>query len=235
MTEADDRLIEMAARNNADWCDVFCDLHGVRGEFRHDAWTSAARTPRYYPDAVTLMRSVDPAELLSRVDTSTGCSVKDSYADLDLTPWGFEVLFDASWMHRAGASQLDGAGPLSWEPVRDDAELGAWEAAWGGNPTAARAFLPGLLAREDVVILAARRSDAVIGGAVLTSAAGVIGLSNIFVVDLDPLEAFASAAAEAGRIWPGKGLVGYQAGATLHAAVRAGFEPIGPLVVWLKP
>ena len=241
MTEADDRLIEMAARNNADWCDVFCDLHGVRGEFRHDAWTSAARTPRYYPDAVTLVRSVDPAELLSRVDTSTGCSVKDSYADLDLTPWGFEVLFDASWMHRAGASQLDGAGPLSWEPVRDDAELGAWEAAWGGNPTAARAFLPGLLAREDVVILAVARrvrgrdrrrhpdlSRGCDRGPVEISTV----LSTFYLVDAFASSAAAEACSGSGL---GKRLVGYQAGATLHAAVRAGFELIGPPVVWLKP
>jgi hypothetical protein len=235
VTEDDERLIAMAARNNADWCDAFCDLHGIRGEFGHDGWASIARTPRYYPDAVTLVRSVDPAELLSRVDPSSGCSVKDSYADLDLTPWGFEVLFDAFWIHRARGSRLGQTGRLSWEPVRDDAELAAWEAAWGSDPTAPRAFLPGLLGRDDVAILAARKSDAIVAGAILNSAAGVIGLSNVFAADLDPADAFASAATKAGRLWPGHELVGYQAGTSLDAAVRAGFEPIGRLVVWIKP
>ena len=233
--DEDERLIPMAARNNADWCDVFCDLHGMRGQFEPDAWTSGARTPRYYPDAVTLVRSVDPAELLSRIDTSSGCSVKDSYADLDLAPWGFEVLFEASWIHRAGASRQDEAGPLGWEQVRDDDGLAAWEAAWGREATAPRAFLPGLLIREDVAIVRARKSGAIVAGAILNAAAGVIGLSNVFVTDLDLANAFVGATAAARRLWPGRGLVGYGAGALLDAAVRSGFEPIGPLIVWLKP
>lgn len=235
MTDQDEPLIGTAARNNAAWCDAFCDPHDIRGKFRPDSWTSRTRTPRYYPDAVTLTRSVKPAQLLSRIDASSGCSVKDSFADLDLAPWGFEVLFAASWIHRAAPSALDGPGPLGWEQVRDDAGLAAWETAWGGDPTGPRAFRPGLLAREDVAILAMRRSEAIVAGAILSSAADVIGLSNVFVANIDPAEAFAAATAIAGRFRPGQTLVGYQAGADLDAAMRSGFEPIGPLVVWLKP
>ena len=230
-----ERLIGMAARNNADWCDGFCRLHGIGGEFRPDAWTSVNRTPRYYPDAVTLARSVEPTQLLPRIDSSSGCSVKDSYADLDLAPWGFEVLFDATWFRRAGSSPPDGAGPRGWDLVQDDAGLAAWEVAWGGDPTRARAFLPGLLAREDIAIVEMRVSEAIVAGAILSSAAGVVGLSNVFVADIDPAEAFAAATEMAGRLWPGRTLVGYQAGAFLDAAIRSGFEAIGPLVVWLKP
>lgn len=235
MTDEVERLIGLAARNNADWCHGFCDLHGIRGEFRPDSWTSRTRTPRYYPDAVTLARSVEPTEILSRIDVSSGCSVKDSFADLDLAPWGFEVLFGASWFHRAAPSPLDRPAPPGWELVQDDAGLAAWEAAWGRDPTRPRAFLPGLLARDDVAILAMRASDAVVAGAILSSAAGVTGLSNVFVADIDPAEVFAAATAMAGRLWPGQALVGYQAGKDLDAARRSGFEPIGPLVVWLKP
>jgi hypothetical protein len=235
MTEDGDRLIERAARNNADWCDAFCDLHGFAGAFRPDSWTSRARTPRYYPDAVTLARSVAPAQLLSRIDSSGGCSVKDSFADLDLKPWGFEVLFGAAWIHRAAPAPLGRAGAHGWEIVRSDAGLAAWETAWGGDPTGPRAFLPGLLAREDVAIIAMRSSEAIVAGAILNSAAGVTGLSNLFAADVDQTDAFASAAAMASQLWPGQALVGYQAGTVLDAAMRSGFEPIGPLVVWIKP
>ncbi len=94
-----------AARNNADWCAAVCRSHGIQGAFGAAAWTSADRTPRYYPDAITLHPGATPADLLPRIDTaSVGCSVKDSFATLDLTPDGFTELFGAQWIHRpAGA------------------------------------------------------------------------------------------------------------------------------------
>src|SRR5690349_21862218 len=58
------------------------------------------RTPEHYPDAVTLHASVDADGLLARVDATSGCSIKDSFADLDLTPRGFDPLFDATWIRR---------------------------------------------------------------------------------------------------------------------------------------
>jgi hypothetical protein len=38
------------------------------------------RTPPYYPDAVTLLPDVSIEQVLSGIDTSEGCSVKDSFA-----------------------------------------------------------------------------------------------------------------------------------------------------------
>ena len=77
-----EHLVTIAARNNAEWCETICGLHRIAGEFEEDAWASGARTPEHYPDAVTLRRGVDAARLLSRVDASSGCSIKDSFADL---------------------------------------------------------------------------------------------------------------------------------------------------------
>ena len=78
---------------------------------------------RTYPDAVTLARGTVIPELLSGVDATIGCSVKDSFAELDLTPYGFRTLFEADWVVRlgpplpapsggAGGSVLP--GPSSW-------------------------------------------------------------------------------------------------------------------------
>src|SRR4051794_38055707 len=53
---------------------------------------------RRLPDAVTLSPGTEPAAVLARVEGGTGCSVKDSFADLDLAPSGFQVLFDATWI-----------------------------------------------------------------------------------------------------------------------------------------
>lgn len=46
--------MSQAALNNAEWCDAMCRAHGLPGVFTPRAWTNPARTPLFYPDAVTL-------------------------------------------------------------------------------------------------------------------------------------------------------------------------------------
>ena len=75
-------LIRVAAQNNAEWCDAFCRTHGIVGHFRAGCWFSPVRTPRHYPDAVTLLPEITIEQVLSGIDTSEGCSVKDSFAGL---------------------------------------------------------------------------------------------------------------------------------------------------------
>src|SRR5688572_20466506 len=88
----------LAAANNAEWCDVVCRTHGLDPVFDWDAWTSRARTPLLYPDAVTLVPDLSVSELLDRVDRDAGCSIKDSFGSLDLTAFGFRTLFEAQWI-----------------------------------------------------------------------------------------------------------------------------------------
>lgn len=111
------RNAEAAARNNAAWCDVVCRTHALDTRFDDDAWTSRTRTPIHYPDAVTLVRDPPVRELLDRIDVSAGCSIKDSFASLDLTTCGFRVLFEAEWIVRTpGAARPAAAGPLADGP-----------------------------------------------------------------------------------------------------------------------
>jgi hypothetical protein len=83
--------LEWTVAENAAWCDLVCG-----GEFGPRAWTSPCRTPEYYPDAVTLTPDATAADILPFVDGSAGCSVKDSFATLDLP--GFSILFEATWI-----------------------------------------------------------------------------------------------------------------------------------------
>ena len=69
---------ELAVAENTAWCG--------RGP--------AARTPEYYPDAVTLDPAATAADVLPFIDGSARCSVKDSFATLELP--GFSVLFEAT-------------------------------------------------------------------------------------------------------------------------------------------
>ncbi|GGT12423.1 MULTISPECIES: hypothetical protein [Streptomyces] len=227
---ADGGLLEAAVRNNAEWCAAVCP----GGAFTADAWTSPHRTPPYYPDAVTLSRGASAAGLAAAVDTAApGCSVKDSYAVLDLAPAGFEVLFEAQWIHRPAGPPAGTGSSLRWSRVGSPAELAQWEAAWGdGEP--AGLFRPGLLA-AGIAFLAGRTGDGrIAAGAAANEAAGVVGVSNVFTAAGVPVdEAWSGALDRIAALWPGLPVVGYESGEDLEAAARHGFAPLGPLRVWL--
>ena len=61
-------LLNRAARNNADWCDIVCRLQGLEGHLDERLWWTASRSPDFYPDAVTLHPGVMPDEVLAQPD-----------------------------------------------------------------------------------------------------------------------------------------------------------------------
>ncbi|SCF10120.1 hypothetical protein GA0070607_5549 [Micromonospora coriariae] len=213
---------EAAARNNAEWCDVVCGSHGLAGRTDADAWSVPRRSPTWYPDAVTLRPGVDADALLARIDAGPGASVKDSFAELDLSRYGFRVLFDAQWIHRPALDPPAGA-PLT--PVTTPAELAAWAAAHGGGPL----FRPALLADPRVRVLA-RYDDRrkILGGAVVSGDSGY-GVSNLFAHTVDPREIWHGVLATMPRV----PLVGYESGPDLAPALAVGFTQQGPLRIWL--
>ncbi|MFD5412903.1 hypothetical protein [Streptomyces nojiriensis] len=222
-------LVRRAAVNNAVWCGAVCRAHEVVARYEGAGlWASASRTPPLYPDAVTLEPGAAARDVVRAVDIdSPGCSVKDSFADLDLAGDGFEVLFEAQWIHRpAGAplpaSEADAAG-LVWSEVSGAGELAGWEAASGG------VFPSVLLGADGVVFLAGRAGGRIVAGGVASTGGGVVGVSNVFGA------AWAGVLGAAAVRWPALDVVGYEHGEDLEAAVRAGFAPIGPLRVWLRP
>ncbi|MFK8909951.1 hypothetical protein [Streptomyces sp. YS-3] len=228
-TEQDTR-VRAAARNNAEWCEALCRAHGITGAWSPHAWTSARRTPPFYPDAVTLGPGAGERGTVERIDASPGASVKDSFAALDLTGEGFAVLFDAQWIHRPAP----GPGAGEWERVRTEEELARWERAWSDGDSEGL-FPPALLAEDAHAFLAARDSAGrIVAGAVASTSASVVGVSNLFAVDGDLDAAWAGCLGTLARHRPGLDVVGYESGDDLTAAVRAGFTPVGGLRIWLR-
>jgi hypothetical protein len=220
-----------AAFNNARWCDSVCRTHGARPAFRDDAWTTPRRSPPMYPDAVTLRPVVNADALLGRVDAAPGCSVKDSFAALDLAGAGFDVLFEAEWIHRPPGPAAESPGHR-WSRVTTAGALRLWAAGHGG----ADVFRSELLADPAVaVLLATDRSGAVVAGAAANRSRDVVGLSNVFVHSEDVDEVWAGAVTSVAECFPGLPVVGYEAGEDLATARRAGFATVGPLRVWLRP
>ena len=225
-------LINAAVRNNAEWCDLVCRTHGITGTFHTDAWTSSHRTPPLYPDAVTLTPTADADGLLARIDTSGGCSVKDSFANLDLHPHGFHVLFDAQWIVRAPSTPAPAPTDVQWQSVRDPEVLAAWERAW--DPQLRDIFRPALLDEEAVTVLAAFRDNEIVAGAITNRSATVVGISNVFSTATGPDDAWTGCLAHIAREHSDLPVVGYEPQDALAVALAHGFTTLGPLRIWIR-
>jgi len=245
-------LVEAAALNNALWCDAVCRAQGLPTHMDAALWRCAQPTPRYYPNAVTLdplAHSAQVAQIGALVHDGMmrAMAVKDSFATLDLSVLGFQVMFDATWIARApraptvehGAQASQGA--WRWAAVRTPVELAAWESAWcqGEDAPDTATFAPALLQDPNIFILAAQRGGALVGGGILYRTAtlygAVVGISNTFACSDDDARACWLALADAAaRFAPDCPLVGYEAGNELAWAMDACFTALGPLRVWAR-
>jgi hypothetical protein len=228
--------LELAAENNAIWCDTICRTHGAPGEFQPGLWLNRHPTPRYYPNAVTLAgaehleEQVNLIRQLLGVGLPSGWGVKDSFCTLDLSGMGFEVLFEACWIwldpfQPLSDPPLDG---LAWRRVTNASALSEWEAAWAGRPKGGLpeppVFLPELLVDPEVALLAAYQEQHIIAGAIANHSGLVAGLSNLF-----------APAGQAAAVWtrcinftrilfPGLPVVDYESGVELEVARSLGFD-----------
>jgi hypothetical protein len=226
----------IAARNNAEWCDILCRTHGISGTFDADAWAAPRRTPPFYPDAVTLDPAADEASILERIDTvAPDCSIKDSFATLDLAPFGFELVHEAEWIYRDPQAAPSAGDPRArWRPVEDDAELVAWEAAWDVDGADLGLFTPELLSDPSVTILGGYAGTSIVAGAIVNRTGEVVGVSNLFAADGNVDDAWIGCLGYLDRAFAGSAVVGYESGDELAAAQRHGFRSVGRLRVWLK-
>lgn len=192
-------------------------------------WVALERSPELYPDAVTLLPSVSVQDVLAAVQDGPGCSVKDSFATLDLGRAGFDELFQAQWIFHEPAAPGHRSA-LIWCPVDTEEKL----AEWVQEADLADTIRSELLLDTSVRILAARGPNGVVGGAVANRTGSVVGVSNVFTTNAAIDEAWAGIADAVATLFPSLSLVGYERGERLQAALAGGFTAIGPLRIWVR-
>jgi hypothetical protein len=232
--------VQQAALNNASWCDAVCSAHQAPGCFDAGLWWNSGPVPRFYPNAVTL--EAQPAHAHQRLAALGAAhngavwSVKDSFACLDLSGLGCRELFSGRWLWRAPLVSNVRAAGLRWQHVADALELAEWEHAWagGGTPSAERIFLPGLLDDPSTAVIAFESDERVVAGMTAHRAAGVVGLTNVFVPADQPDRYRQACVHAAAALFPGLPLVSYEVEAEVPTFERLGFEAIAPLRVWVR-
>lgn len=222
-----ERLDVAVAASRAWYEDVF-RLHGIATECADGLWRALTDPPRWHSAAKTLRRGVAAERVAQAVERFENCAVADSYADLDLAHHGFRPLFRASWVWRSAAKDWSG-WPEGWSVVTDEAALGEWNA---GNDTA-DVLPPAVLENRRFTFLARRDRGEMLAGAVLHRVEGVVELSNTWTAGgVDDMTAHLVECAT--QLHPGLPLVGYDSGNALELLLDAGFEALGPHVVWVR-
>jgi hypothetical protein len=203
---------------------------GLTTAFRRvNIWVTYRGSPEFYPNVIILVENVDLAGILAAIGGSPDASVKDSFAEFDLTASGYHQLFEAQWIYR----------PVDRDPPRMCAPMRAVSTAeelrdWAAFRGLANVLRPNLLSHQDVRILIGVDDEDEPVGAILNRSRSVIGVSNFFAANVDPTVAWAAVVRAAADLFPGLPLCGYEYGDGLRDAMRADFAPVGPLRVWQR-
>ena len=233
-----DTRVQIAARNNAEWCSAVCRAHGLDDAFSPELWITRGQTPRHYPNVITLSPEPEPAlaVLESLAEPALPeLSIKDSFATLELGTLGFRRLLQARWLWKAPPPTRAVAGGGRWTRVGTAGELLAWERAWSGSDDARGTvtFPAGLLQHDDIAFLKLEDGPDLVAGIIANRAAGAVGISNLFLRAGSP-RVFSDALAAIGALYPGLPIVGYQPIDSLAQAQALGFELLDTLRVWVR-
>jgi hypothetical protein len=220
-----DHRLRSAVDASVGWYDDLCSLHGVGSMLEDGLWSALGTPPPLHSAAVVVEPAVTADQVLTRLDGRAHGGVKDSFATMDLSGAGMDLLFSATWIYRAP----EPAAASDWVAVTGAAEL----AEWTGQHDTSEVLLPPLLHRAHFRILAKRVDGRIVAGAVARLGSGIVDVSNVYAVPGQHVD-WRELAEAIGAYFPGRPLVGYERGDALSAAVHGGFVATGELRVWVR-
>jgi hypothetical protein len=221
-----DTRLRSAVDASIGWYEDLFTLHGVGSVLDGGLFSASGPPPPLHSDAVVVEPEVTADSVLARLDGRAHGGVKDSFAAMDLSGEGMDLLFAATWIFREAAQRPATTG---WTVVTSVDELAEWTA----QHDTAQVLLPPLLDRAHFRILARREGGRIVAGAVARLGSGIVDVSNAYAVPGHELD-WAELARAVGGHFPDRPLVGYERGDALTAARDGGFVPVGDLRVWVR-
>ena len=137
MAPAVDPRLRRAIDGNVAWYSDIFALHGIASRLEHGLWRSLAAPPPLHSDAVVVEPGVTLDRVMAALAGRDHAGFKDSFSLLDASGSGMEVLFSATWIHRA-ADRRAGSPPPDWSTVTTAAELATWTAGQAAPAGVAR-------------------------------------------------------------------------------------------------
>jgi SH3-like domain-containing protein len=220
--------VDRAVLNNIAWCGMVCDTHEIAGISKENLWGLLSKAPIFHPEIITSSKNITNEELKYFIENGEVSSIKDSYANLDLLPFGFKILFEAEWIYHASVSDVD---PIqtNWRVITTEKDL----AQWTKTSELESVIKPNLLKLKDVKIFIREKNDGIYGF-IANLSANVVGISNVFSVGNKNESLWRDIPKIVSIEFPGLSIVGYEHKSNLTAAHLSGWTSIGPLRVWIK-
>ena len=220
--------MKQAVENNIAWCQLVSAAYR-KPSFKTDkVWGLHTTGPLYYPELITTSRTTIEEDIQEFVKLDHIGSVKDSYATLQLEPFGFQLLVEAEWISHPPFNEQQ-SEPYQWSIIGTEKEFERWTKMTGlENSTPI-----GLLENQEVRIFYRDGPDG-FAGFIANVAADVVGISNVFSSGVDNVDLWRAIPQVVSAEFPGLPLVGYEEGDSLTAAHSSGWRPVGPLRVWIK-
>lgn len=220
--------IDRAVLNNIAWCQIVCVTHGIVGVSKENIWGLHSKAPTFYPEVITSNKYATIEEIKYFIENGKVSSIKDSYANLDLTPLDFDILFEAEWMVHAPVFDFDPI-PTNWRIVSTEKDLKKWTDASGLE----NVIKSELLKQQDVKIFICETKDG-ISGFIANLSEDVVGISNVFSMGYEEKKLWRDIPKIISREFPELSMVGYEHNSSLIVAKSSGWKAIGPLRVWIK-
>lgn len=216
-----------ATLNNIVWCEIVCETHGITATSSKHIWRTTSKAPAFYPDIITSDSCVTIDEVVDIIGNNDISSIKDSFANLDMSQFGFGMLFKAEWIYHEPVDNLEPV-QTGWCHVTTEKELADWTSVHGSE----NVIRPELLARPDVKIFLHKKKGEV-AGFIASLGANAVGISNVFS-SVNSGNAWSDIHNIAAVDFPGLPMVGYERGDGLTAALQSGWTTVGSLNVWVR-
>lgn len=242
MTLSVEQKCQKAIENNHDFYEAVLADHGLQWIRSPLVSYCAQKVPTYYSNLVTRAPAWQPDQAFRAIDETfrhdgwPDWSIKDSFAHMDLRPFGFERLFDAEWIYLEAASFVPAreASELRYELVRNADALSAWRTAWDANPQLGKeVFYDSLLGDPKLRFVIGYRGAEVVAGCIVNKTDDVLGISNCFYPQKDILY-WSEMVGFVQTAFGKTDLVGYERRDLVARLQGLGFESVGNLSVWLK-
>lgn len=142
-------------------------------------WGLHTVAPLYYPELITTGRTTTEEDIREILKFDHIGSVKDSFAALQLEPFGFRMLFGAEWICHPPINKQE-CEPQQWSLIRTEEEFERWPKMTGLEKS-----IPfDLLGNQAIKIFYMDHPDG-FTGFIANVAADVVGISNVYSSGMD--------------------------------------------------
>ena len=165
--------------NNIGFCEAIFRSHDITFIKNNAIFYSHQKALPLMSNIVTRSRGWQPDVHFQQIDTAAinagweSWSIKDSFSSLNLVKFGFERLFDATWIYLEGNAfrRSETSASLRWDLIKGRRELAAWRLAWNKNESdgniADLIFADRLLENSRMHFIAGYEGESLVAGCIL--------------------------------------------------------------------